>query len=373
VAVVLVTGQNALRVVDDCCSLKSIRRIAHAPIDRILLATWEGPSGEELIVCRRSDVAVEIHCHGGTAAVRAVIVSLQQSGCQLITWREWLSQSELDPIRAAAQIALAGAPTMRTATILLDQYQGTLRAAVQQIVEDAAAGDCTTAARKLAELLAYRGIGLHLTSPWHVVIAGPPNVGKSSLLNALVGYERAIVCDIPGTTRDVVGATTAIDGWPIQFSDTAGMRNSADELELAGIERAAAAIAGAELVILVEEATHFLEHSGSPDSASITDILNRVPPATPLIRILSKIDLLPIESKPSWGSEPVATSALTGQGIQDLLNVISRTLIPFPPPPGTAIPFTSAQVTQLEAALHAAQRCDPTAIAASLRPLLPCN
>ena len=92
-------------------------------------------------------------------------------------------------------------------------------------------------------------------SLWRVVIAGPPNVGKSSLINAMAGYERAIVSPLPGTTRDVVTLTTAIDGWPVQLADTAGLRASDDELESAGVKLAGAALAAADLVILVCDAT----------------------------------------------------------------------------------------------------------------------
>ena len=80
--------------------------------------------------------------------------------------------------------------------------------------------------------------GRHLLTPFDVVLAGPANVGKSSLINALVGYNRAIVYDAPGTTRDVITAETAIDGWPVTLSDTAGLRDSDDPLEMAGVQTA---------------------------------------------------------------------------------------------------------------------------------------
>ena len=83
---------------------------------------------------------------------------------------------------------------------------------------------------------------------------GAPNVGKSSLINALAGYERAIVSAMPGTTRDVVTVTTAIDGWPVQLSDTAGFRDTQDELESAGIELATLALSRAEVVMYVHDA-----------------------------------------------------------------------------------------------------------------------
>ncbi len=104
-------------------------------------------------------------------------------------------------------------------------------------------------------MLARAPLGLHLTKPWQIVIAGPPNVGKSSLLNAFVGYQRAIVFDQPGTTRDVVTAATAIDGWPVQVSDTAGLRSSADPLETAGADSAAQQARAADCLLLVFDAS----------------------------------------------------------------------------------------------------------------------
>ena len=105
------------------------------------------------------------------------------------------------------------------------------------------------------EMLQFRDLGLHLTTPWRVVLAGAPNVGKSSLMNAIAGYQRAIVSPTPGTTRDVVTVTTAIDGWPVQLADTAGLRETQDELESAGVALADAAIGEADLVIVVSDAS----------------------------------------------------------------------------------------------------------------------
>ena len=89
------------------------------------------------------------------------------------------------------------------------------------------ASDSTTSSRELS--------WVDISSSSAVVLSGAPNVGKSSLINALVGYERAIVFAEPGTTRDVVTAGTAVDGWPIELADTAGLRESTDPLEAAGI------------------------------------------------------------------------------------------------------------------------------------------
>ena len=160
-----------------------------------------------------------------------------------------------DATTCAAQIALADAVTARTAAILLDQLNGALAAACRAAIAAISASDWPRATELVGQLLDHRDLGLHLTTPWRVVLAGPPNVGKSSLINALAGYERAIVSPVPGTTRDVVTLTTAIDGWPVELADTAGLRATDDELESAGVRLAEAALASADLVIVVRDAT----------------------------------------------------------------------------------------------------------------------
>ncbi len=253
VAVVLVSGPDAVRCVNECFCCADGRQLESFASGRILVGRWGAPDGEELVVCRRSDEEVEVHCHGGVAAVRAVVDLLCERGCASTHWQDWLGESEADPIRTAAQIELADAPTARTAAVLLDQYQGALSSAIRSVLDAATAGEWETASAALDAILVQRGVGLHLTKPWRVVLAGRPNVGKSSLMNALVGFQRAIVCDLPGTTRDVVTAMTAIDGWPIQLADTAGLRSTRDEIELAGVTRATAAAGAADLVLLVED------------------------------------------------------------------------------------------------------------------------
>src|SRR4029453_3197945 len=99
-----------------------------------------------------------------------------------------------------------------------------LGGAVRQVVAEITREDWSDAVELLGAVLEFAELGQHLTAPWRVVLAGPPNVGKSSLINALAGYQRTIVSHVPGTTRDVVTTTTAIDGWPVELADTAGLR-----------------------------------------------------------------------------------------------------------------------------------------------------
>ncbi len=135
-------------------------------------------------------------------------------------------------------MALTRATTTRTAGILLDQYHGALAAALDR-VRAALQREALPEARTLLEQLArYDAVGRRLTTPWRVVIAGAPNVGKSSLVNALAGYQRSVVAPTPGTTRDVVTSRIAIDGFAIELADTAGLRSDAESLEELGIEQA---------------------------------------------------------------------------------------------------------------------------------------
>ncbi len=149
-----------------------------------------------------------------------------------------------------------------------------------------------------------------------VVIAGPPNAGKSSILNALSGTDAAIVTDIPGTTRDVLGHDIQIDGLPVRILDTAGIREARDPVEQEGVRRARRALEQADLVLWVYDASSGL--TGFPPDGALS--------GAPVTRVRNKIDLIgerPTVTKTRDGSE-VALSALTGEGL-DLLRARIKT------------------------------------------------
>jgi tRNA modification GTPase len=248
---------------------------------------------------------------------------------------------------------LPRARTERTAAILLDQYRGALQGAIDQIAAHLAAGRCGVAAAHLEDVLQWAPLGLRLTRPWNVVLAGRPNVGKSSLINALLGYERSLVFPDPGTTRDIVTATTAIDGWPVELADTAGLRASQNEIETAGIGLARDRLVRADLIVVVHDAT-----------APWTDVESELCHAAPgCVVAHNKIDLNPACERRANG---VLTSVTAGRGIEQLLASISRTLVPAAPPRGSAVPFTAALVTVLERAHTAAASADARGALAAL-------
>ncbi|MGH8191295.1 MAG: tRNA uridine-5-carboxymethylaminomethyl(34) synthesis GTPase MnmE, partial [Rhodanobacteraceae bacterium] len=171
------------------------------------------------------------------------------------------------------------------------------------------------ATTRLSELLVAARRGVRLTDGLHAVIVGAPNVGKSSLLNALAGGERAIVTEIPGTTRDVLRESIVIDGIDLTLADTAGLRESTDIVEGEGIRRARAELARADLVLRVVERT-----------ARVSDLLlEDAPAAAQHILVINKIDLdgTPPHRDERDGAVAIALSARTGAGL-DLLRAELR-------------------------------------------------
>jgi len=308
-------------------------------LGRIRLRQFRGLAGstEELIVVVISPEDVEIHCHGGPAAANAIAEALAAEGAQRIDWQQWAELVDDDLIRAEARLALAEARTERTCAILLDQYRGALAAALAQIEQLLDAGQRQAAQERLARLQSLATCGSHLTRPWQVVLAGAPNVGKSSLINALVGYQRAIVFDQPGTTRDVLAAATAVDGWPVELMDTAGLRGPVDALEAAGIEQTRRQLAQADIVLAIEDV--------SLPSAPANEL-----PAS-AIAVLNKCDLLSAslrEQRLAQSPHACLVSAKTGEGLDQLCAAISRQLVPAIPLPGEAVPFTPRQLDLIE-------------------------
>ena len=341
IATVAVRGPQAAELVARRLVVTGSGPPLNTDAGRVRLRHFRAREGaaEELIVVALGPEEVEIHCHGGPAAANAVASALAAEGAQRIDWQQWAALVDDDPIRVEARVALADARTERSCAILLDQYRGALRAAVDEIEQLLAAAQHAAAQRLSARLRALAGCGRHLTRPWQVVLAGPPNVGKSSLINALVGYQRAIVFDQPGTTRDVLAAATAIDGWPVELFDTAGLRGAGDALEAAGIEQARRQLAQADLVLAIEDVSQpsSAEHfpSGSP----------------PALTVLNKCDLLSTSQRDfllAHRPDACLVSAKTREGLEQLCAAISRRLVPAPPLPGEAVPFTTRQRAWIE-------------------------
>jgi tRNA modification GTPase len=260
------------------------------------------------------------------------------------------------PPASEALAALASARTERTAAILLDQFSGALRRAMDDLKGLLADRRAPAADALLTRLRSLEPVGRLLTQPGRVVLIGQTNVGKSSLLNALVGYGRAIVDAAPGTTRDVVAASVVLDGWPVELADTAGQRTATDELESRGTELARLQAAAADVVLLV------CDRSQGWSAADVA-LAAEFPRA---VLVHNKSDL-PRADDPLLRPTGIAVSALTGDGIDQVARAVVVRLVPALPQAGEAVPFAPRHWHALRQAQEAVWRGD-LALAASLLP-----
>lgn len=314
-AVVGMAGAGAIKTLSQLFHPRGGAPLASRPDGAIAFGRWGDPErGEELVVVRRSPESLEVHCHGGLAASAAVIESLEAAGAVRQPWPEWLAAGGASETEIEAREALAQANGPKAARILARQLAGALDREIDRIEMLRAAGREAEADAAVARLERAARVGLRLTKPWRVVLAGPVNAGKSSLVNALAGHARSIVSAEPGTTRDVLETRIMLDGWEIDLIDTAGLRGAdlamASPTEQAGIERALAAAAEADLVVNVMDLTSDVCATG--DDSRVT--------------VISKCDLAPVGYVPLAGA--IHTSTVTGEGIAELAAAIVRRLVP---------------------------------------------
>lgn len=309
-------------------------------VDEALLLLMRAPRS-----FTREDV-VELHCHGGLVAVRQVLELVLAAGARLAGAGEFSQRAflngRLDLTRAEAIAEMIAARSRRAAELAMAGIDGGLQRRIgglrerllDQLAELEARVDFEEDLPPLegtlvrAELEAVRGElerlvtesrqGELLREGLRVAIVGRPNVGKSSLLNLLSLRERAIVTDLPGTTRDLLESDLVLDGVPITLLDTAGIRPTDDRVELLGIERSRQALAGADAVLLLFDLVVGW-------SAADQELRALVPEGVPLLLVGNKLDAVPQGAVPAAApSAPpeaplVRISALTGAGRDGLV------------------------------------------------------
>ena len=294
------------------------------------------------------DDVVELHCHGGAAAADNALRALLSAGCRMaepgeFTFRAFvngkmdLAQAEAvsDIITSGssaafdlAQKQLAGALSERLNSLydrinaLRSECEARLDFPDEELdfASDAQLiGQCQEIEKEALELLATRDRGSQLRDGVEVVLAGRPNAGKSSLLNRLLGFERAIVSNIPGTTRDTVEERTVLKNIPVILTDTAGLRESDDPVEKLGIERSRRSIAAGQV-------TFWLLDASCPDrEQELAGLL--AAKARNIIAVWNKIDLVPGFVMPALAHPQVALSAVTGEGLETLAETFEKVIL----------------------------------------------
>ncbi|MBT5019532.1 MAG: GTP-binding protein [Planctomicrobium sp.] len=306
--------------------------IAELKFNRIYYGLWGTEHQEDVVGIKLDDETFEIHCHGGSIAVERILSDLKKSGVTI--QNETNIQANANPLAYEFEDCLQRATTQRTAHILLRQSE-----LFPNELEKLKSLNTPQRNFRIQEMLLWSEFGRHLFQPWQVVLCGSPNVGKSSLINALVGYSRSVVYDQPGTTRDVVTVQTALEGWPIEFSDTAGLRETTASLESIGIEKAKEKIQNADLLIVVLDASDELKEIEN-------DLLES--PAKTLL-VLNKIDLAPNRPLPN---ESLSVSATESTGINELAMRIVKQLMPTSPSKHQAFPVSQRQIDMLQELLE---------------------
>ena len=296
-------------------------------IDEVLVSIFKKPNsftGEDVL---------EISCHGGSFVTKRVLQTVLKNGARHAEKGEFTKRAflngKIDLTEAEAVIDLIQASTKHSLESALFQLEGKLHKSIKLILDDISTiraeieldidfSDQGLGQKKYEDYLniiqdikasieklivtAHEGLILH--DGYRVVIAGPPNAGKSSVFNKIIENERAIVTEIPGTTRDYIEEDIALEGYLIKIFDTAGLRKRTDKIEQFGIEKAYKILKKAHLILWIEDCTVSRETSiPSFEGAK-------------LISVMNKSDL--IDENEIEAGESILVSAKTGNGINEL-------------------------------------------------------
>ncbi len=401
IGVIRLSGEGAIDCADRVFRAKSGRKMADTASNKLIYGEIHNKNGETLdtALCTVSraphsytgEDTAELQCHGSPAALSAVLTALFENGARQALPGEFtkraflngkldLTQAEavIDLIDADTDLAvrnaagqLSGAVTRRTDGVysaLLD-IAAHFHAVVDwpdEDIEDFRLENYLTTLRDaentLSALLATFERGRVLRDGVRTAIVGRPNVGKSSLLNALLGFDRAIVTDTPGTTRDTVEEICVLGGVKLRLIDTAGIRSASDAVEKIGVERSLLALRSAGLILAVLDASRPL----APEDAQI---VARAAATAPTVLILNKSDLPGnLTLPPDWDGLPrAALCAKTGAGLAELSALVPALLPSVPDAPAGEILTNARQAGEVSAALSSLRDAE-TALLSGVTP-----
>jgi len=349
ISVIALTGTGAADLARQRLKRPAGRGAAPMAPGEIYYGMFTGAGGEpldEVVVACVCEEYVEINCHGGALPARLVIKSLEGAGAAVEERRTPPGRRSL--VAEEAFEALFKASTGLAARVLAAQAGGLLEGALVEAARHVKGRDAARARLILRELLGTCALGAALVEPPVITVAGPVNAGKSTLVNALVGYARTIVTDVPGTTRDAVRVPAALEGVPVVLVDTAGAAAVRTSLERKAARAAAGALEEAAAVLYVYDSSVPLEDAPRP------------PAGRPSVIAANKSDLAPcaatLEAIRATGLPFVETSGLSGAGMGELSSMLLETLGIGPPAadlPRRPVVFTERQHSRLSEAAEA--------------------
>ncbi len=308
---------------------------------------------ESVVVSMCKDGAIEVHCHGGTAAIERIIGDLRDAGAELAN--DAIDRCE-PVLHDEALSMLIQCTTERMAAIAMDQLRGALADWSLRWLErlEASANELHAHERLMNELRTeslqvsrWGTMGVRLGVPFRVVLVGAPNVGKSTLMNRMVGWDRSITYDEAGTTRDILHASTVLGGLPIRLTDTAGIRMSNEAIEREGVRRSEQEIHAADVVVTVSDS--WSQNEGVQPPESIASALNAIAPEH-WLRVLNKADRLSLDEQEQANNDLalIQTVATTGVGVERLEHAIVDAIAKSLPPAKAAVPVSVRQQALME-------------------------
>ncbi len=384
IGIVRLSGEHAIEYVDTLFHPLSGRPMREAPDRQLVYGRLCDRKGELLDLCLctvshaphsyTGEDTAELQCHGSPVLLRLVLEELfalgaRQAGPGEFTKRAFLNGC-LELTAAEAVADLIDAESAEAARNAAGQLSGAIGGKIEAIyralmdvsshyhavldypdedIEDfelrGYVSTFSDAEEQLNALLRSFARGKLMQSGLPSAIIGRPNAGKSSLLNALLGYDRAIVTAVPGTTRDTIEEKLRLGKLTLRLIDTAGLRDTADEVERLGVDRSRAAIESAGLLLLVID-------SSEPLTDEDRALLRRAEQANKAVVILSKSDLAPVVTALDTALPVVTVSTRTGEGLDALEQTIDA-LFPLPPLPAGEILTNARQAEAIRRALDA--------------------
>ena len=383
IGIIRLSGDETFRVIDRLFFPYSGKKMSESADRRLIFGELRDRGGELLDVCLctisraphsyTGENTAELQCHGSPTVLRAALDELFALGARQAAPGEFTKRAFLNgrmELCAAEAVAdIIDAETVECAKNAAGQLSGAISRKVDGIysaltdisshyhavldypdedIEDfqleSYEGSLTSALTELERLLQGHERGKLMTGGIPAAIAGRPNAGKSSLLNALLGYDRAIVTAIPGTTRDTIEEKLRIGRLTLRLIDTAGIRDTDDEVERLGVERSRAAMSKAELVIAVVDG-----------SGEITDedreVIAQAEAAPKGIVVLSKRDIAEPDAEITTALPVVSLSSVTGDGMDELERVIAERF-PLPEVPAGEILTNVRQADAVKRAIE---------------------